>query len=192
MSIKPPFADAQTAWGAVLGLLYFIGEDPQRDGLRDTPARVARSLKEMTRGYAEDPRAILSATFDLECDEIVTLRGVRFASLCEHHLLPFTGIASVGYLPDKRVVGISKLARLVQCFARRLQIQERLTQQVAEAIQSHLEPRGVGVIIRAHHHCMGCRGIHQPDAEMVTSAMYGMFRDSVAARAEFMHLANGR
>lgn len=172
-------------------LLKWIGEDPTRDGLRDTPERVVRALKEMTRGYGEDPGDILSTVFDAEYDQIVVLRGIRFSSLCEHHLLPFTGQAAVGYLPGFNVVGLSKLARLVHCFARRLQIQERMTQQIAGAIQEHLKPLGVGVIVRAHHHCMGCRGVEQPSTEMITSAMTGVFRDLDAARAEFMRLAEG-
>jgi len=171
--------------GAVVTLLRWIGEDPDRDGLRDTPARVAKAWREMTSGYDDDPAAILSRTFDESSDEMIVLRGIDFHSTCEHHLLPFHGTAMVGYLPGK-VVGISKLARLVECFARRLQIQERMTRQIAEAVETHLDARGVGVIVRAHHLCMGCRGVRQPEAEMVTSAMLGTLRSDAKSRAEFL------
>jgi GTP cyclohydrolase I len=173
---------------AVTTLLTLIGEDPQRDGLVDTPARVIRAWKEMTCGYEEDPGVILSRTFQETSNEMVVLRGVSFTSICEHHLLPFHGTAAVGYLPGK-VVGISKLARLVQCFARRLQIQERLTRQIAAAIEDHLEPRGVGVMIRARHLCMGGRGVKLPDTELVTSAMLGQLREDANVRAEFLRIA---
>lgn len=173
---------------AVVRLLQFVGEDPTRDGLVDTPRRVTRALEEMTAGYRADPGEVLSRTFAVDCDEMVALRGIRFASLCEHHLLPFTGRADVVYVPGKRVVGISKLARLVDCFARRLQVQERMTQQIAAAIQDHLDPRGVAVVVRAHHHCMGCRGVGQPEAEMVTSALTGLMLDDHKARSEALSL----
>ena len=185
------YPTAQAAESAIRILLKRICENPDREGLVDTPARVVRSFEEMTCGYKEYAGDILKAIFSEHCDEIVLLRGVRFSSLCEHHLLPFTGVATVGYLPNDQVVGISKLARLVHCYARRLQVQERLTQQIAAALQEHLKPRGVGVVIRAHHHCMGCRGVEQPDAEMVTSAMTGLFRENAATKAEFMSLAKG-
>lgn len=170
---------------AVVTLLRWIGEDPSRDGLRDTPARVAKAWREMTSGYDDDPAEILARTFDESSDELIVLRNIAFHSTCEHHLLPFHGTATVGYLPGK-VVGISKLARLVECFARRLQIQERMTRQVAEAIEEHLGARGVGVIVRAHHLCMGCRGVRQPDTEMVTSAMLGTLRSDAKSRSEFL------
>src|SRR5881398_368459 len=141
----------------------------------------------MTAGYTEDPAEILSRTFDESSDELVILRGISFYSTCEHHLLPFYGTATVGYLPGK-VVGISKLARLVECFARRLQIQERMTRQIAKAVETHLDARGVGVILRAHHLCMGCRGVRQETTEMVTSAMLGTLRNDAMARAEFLRL----
>ena len=141
----------------------------------------------MTSGYGDDPAEILARTFEESSDEMVVLRGISFHSTCEHHMLPFYGEASVGYLPGK-VVGISKLARLVDCFARRLQIQERLTRQIAESVEEHLEARGVGVIIRAHHLCMGCRGVRQQTTEMVTSAMLGTLRNDAMARAEFLRL----
>src|SRR5688500_4686856 len=140
---------------AVEILLRLVGEDPKRDGLRNTPSRVVKALLEMRAGYDESPADILSTTSAEHSDELIVLRGIDFYSICEHHLLPFHGVAHVGYLPGK-VVGISKLARLVHCFARRLQIQERLTQQVAHAVETHLEAHGVGVIVAAHHLCMGC------------------------------------
>jgi len=172
---------------AVAILLRFIGEDPARDGLAGTPDRVVRAWREMTAGYAEDAGEILSRTFEETSDELVILAGISFYSTCEHHLLPFYGTASVGYLPGK-VVGISKLARLVQCFARRLQIQERMTKQIATAIAEHLDARGVGVVIKAHHLCMGCRGTRQPATQMVTSSMLGTLRNDAVSRSEFLRL----
>ncbi|MFP5246376.1 MAG: GTP cyclohydrolase I FolE [Thermoanaerobaculia bacterium] len=171
----------------VATLLRLIGEDPHRDGLRDTPSRVVKALLEMTAGYDESPADLLSRTFAEHSDELIVLRGIDFHSICEHHLLPFQGVAHVGYLPGK-VVGISKLARLVHCFARRLQIQERMTQQIASAVEEHLEARGVGVIVSAHHLCMGCRGVKLPATQLVTSAMLGMLRNSAETRSEFLRL----
>ena len=179
-----PAAEAEEA---VATLLRFIGEEPERDGLRDTPARVVKAWREMTAGYTEDPAEILARTFDESSDELVILRGISFYSTCEHHLLPFYGQAVVGYLPGK-VVGISKLARLVECFAKRLQVQERMTRQIAEAVEAHLEARGVGVVLRAHHLCMGCRGVRQEETEMVTSSMLGTLRTDATSRAEFLKL----
>lgn len=172
-------------------LLDAIGEDRNREGLVDTPARVLKALLEMTSGYTDKPEEILATTFEADgYDEMVVLRGIRFTSLCEHHMLPFSGVAHVGYLPKSRVVGLSKLARLVECYAKRLQLQERMTRQIAEALLGHLEPLGAGVVVSAHHSCMGCRGVRQPDAAMVTSAMLGVLRDEPAARAEFMMLCS--
>ncbi len=181
-------ADEAAAAEAISTLLLFIGEDPARDGLLDTPHRVVRAWREMTAGYEEDAEEILSRTFEETSDELVILGGISFYSTCEHHLLPFYGTASVGYLPGK-VVGISKLARLVQCFARRLQIQERMTKQIAEAIATHLQARGVGVVIKAHHLCMGCRGTRQPGTQMVTSSMLGTLREDAVSRSEFLRLS---
>lgn len=173
---------------SVRRLLEFIGEDPTRDGLRDTPARVVKALGEMTAGYGQSPGAILSTCFDVEeCDEMVVVRAIPFVSLCEHHMLPFTGTATIGYIPDGRVVGLSKLARLVDIFARRLQVQERMTIQIADAIGDHLSPRGVGVVIRATHSCMSARGVGKT-AEMVTSRLRGAILEVPQARAEFMAL----
>jgi len=172
----------------VIRQLEAIGEDPNRDGLRDTPKRVIKSLMEMTAGYGEEPASILSTTFDVEYDEVVILRNIPFTSLCEHHMLPFTGTATVGYLPGRRVVGLSKLARLVHCHARRLQVQERMTQDIARDIDRHLFTRGVAVVVTAGHSCMSCRGIGVSGSEMVTSAMLGRFREDQSLRAEFMGL----
>ena len=191
MSLSIPLFDFRNsedaAEEAVSTLLRFIGEDPSREGLADTPARVVRAWREMTAGYQEDPAEILSRTFDESSDELIMLRGISFYSMCEHHLLPFYGEACVGYLPGK-VVGISKLARLVNCFAHRLQVQERMTRQIADAIEAHLDARGVGVILRAHHLCMGCRGVRQQDTDMVTSAMLGTLRTDATSRSEFLRL----
>ncbi|MDQ3283283.1 MAG: GTP cyclohydrolase I FolE [Acidobacteriota bacterium] len=182
-----PRVTREEAEDAVRTLLRYVGEDVTRDGLLDTPQRVARAWRELTSGYDEEPATILGRTFAEECDELVVLRGIAFYSTCEHHLLPFYGEATVGYLPG-RVVGISKLARLVSCFARRLQIQERFTSQVADAIEEHLEARGVGVVLEAHHLCMGCRGVRQPETAMLTSAMRGVLRTDAIARSEFLRL----
>ncbi|MFA6954879.1 MAG: GTP cyclohydrolase I FolE [Thermoanaerobaculia bacterium] len=188
-ALGPPRVASADAERAVATLLEYVGEDPSRDGLRDTPARVVRSLRELTSGYDSDPSAILSRTFEESSDELILLRGIEFHSTCEHHLLPFHGTVTVGYLPG-RVVGISKLARLVDCFARRLQIQERLTNQIAHAIETHLEARGTGVVVSARHLCMACRGVRKESTVMVTSAMLGGLRTDAASRAEFLRLAS--
>lgn len=190
MSISPHVIEQVSeveAQEAIDTLLRFIGEDPDRDGLRETPARVVKAWREMTAGYDEDPAEILTRTFEETSDEMIVLRGISFYSTCEHHLLPFYGEATVGYLPG-RVVGISKLARLVNCFAQRLQIQERMTRQIADAIETHLDAKGVGVVLRAHHLCMGCRGVRQQDTDMVTSAMLGTLRSDATSRSEFLRL----
>lgn len=175
---------------AIRNLLEFIGEDVSRDGLKETPARVVRAWDELTAGYRDDPKQILSKTFDEQSDEMVVLNGIQFYSTCEHHMLPFMGEASVAYMPAKRVVGISKIARVVSCYARRLQIQERMTREIANALNDNLHPHGVGVIVRAHHLCMGCRGVKQPNTELVTSTLLGKFRDDTV-RSEFLRLING-
>lgn len=168
-------------------LLIQSVDDPDREGLQDTPLRVVKALREMTRGYSDDPALILSKTFNEQCDEMIVVTGITFTSLCEHHMLPFTGTADVGYIPGK-VVGLSKIARLVDCFAHRLQIQERLTAQIAKAILQHLEPRGVAVVINGTHACMSCRGVKKSGATMVTSAMHGIFKYNASARSEFLAL----
>lgn len=168
-------------------LLIQSVDDPDREGLQDTPLRVIKALKEMTTGYNEDPALILSKTFNERCDDMIVVTGIAFTSLCEHHMLPFTGTANVGYIPGK-VVGLSKIARLVDCFARRLQIQERMTAQIADAISQHLEAKGVAVVINGAHACMSCRGVKKAGATMVTSAMHGIFKDNTSARSEFLAL----
>lgn len=176
----------------IRSLLAMCGADPDDPGVRDTPRRVLKAMREMTAGRHEDPGAILSTTFEKHAyDQMIVLRGVEFVSLCEHHLLPFTGRAVVAYIPSNRVVGLSKLARLVECYARRLQIQERMTQQIADALTEHLQPRGVGVVLAASHSCMCARGVRKPGAEMVTSSLTGALRDKADARAELMSLLGG-
>lgn len=176
---------------AVREILLAIGEDPDREGLRRTPRRVADAYAELFAGLREDPRRHLRATFDENHKEMVVLREIPFASLCEHHLLPFTGIAHVGYIPRGRIVGLSKLARLVEGYARRPQVQERLTSEVADALMEEIEPDGCGVVIEAVHTCMTIRGIEKAGATMVTSAMRGGFRARPETRAEFMAIIRG-
>jgi GTP cyclohydrolase I len=187
--IKAEFVDAHSALRQVL---IAIGEDPDREGLQDTPARVIKSWTELFAGYGQDPAQILATTFgDVEgYDEMVLLKNIPFQSTCEHHMLPFHGQAHVAYLPKERVVGLSKLARLVECFGRRLQIQERLTREVAKAIMKHLQPHGCGVVIEAQHGCMVCRGVRKEGATMVTSTLEGDFKNP-ATRAEFLQLIRG-
>jgi len=174
-------------------ILEELGEDPEREGLRDTPRRVSEALRYMTKGYDEDPVAILrSALFTVDNQEIVLVRDIDFSSLCEHHMLPFMGRAHVAYIPNGRVVGLSKLARVVDVFARRLQVQERLTSEVAGAIQEALEPAGVAVVLEATHLCMVVRGVQKPNSITVTSAMFGAFRDDAMTRSELMQLIHSR
>lgn len=170
-------------------MLVAIGEDPEREGLRDTPKRVVKSWGELYAGYNQKPAEILSTVFeDGACDEVVILKNITFASMCEHHMIPFLGVAHIAYLPAGKVVGLSKLARLTECFARRLQIQEKMTTQIADAIQEHLKPKGIAVVIEAHHHCMSSRGVRKQSTAMVTSAMRGVFRENQAARSEVLAL----
>ena len=179
---------------AIRTLLEYVGEDPDREGLLDTPKRVAKAYKEWFGGYKIDPQTLLSTTFEEveNYDEIIILRNIKFHSHCEHHMAPIIGTATVGYLPKDRVVGISKLARVVEAYARRFQIQEVMTKQIADCINDVLNPRGVGVIIRAKHMCIGSRGVYKPDSDMVTSSMIGVFRESVQARTEFLSLSEMR
>lgn len=173
----------------VVDLIRVIGEDPTREGLADTPRRVVDAWREMCDGYNTDIGELLSRTFPDKSDEMVIVRGIEFVSLCEHHMLPFTGRASVGYVPSiDRVVGLSKIARLVDAFAHRLQVQERLTMQIAAALEEHLAPVGTGVVIAATHSCMSCRGARKAGAEMVTSSLHGVIRYDDKARAEFLRL----
>ncbi len=185
----------EEAEAAVRTLLRWAGDDPTREGLVDTPARVARAYEEFFAGYDVDPVALLERTFEETdgYDEIVLLRDIRLESHCEHHMVPIIGRAHVAYLPHRRVVGISKLARVVEAYGRRLQIQEKLTAQIANTIQQVLEPRGVAVVIEAAHQCMTTRGVHKTDVTMVTSRMLGAFRDDPTTRREVLAMiGNGR
>ncbi len=180
----------EEAEAAVRTLLRWAGDDADREGLRDTPARVARAWEEFFAGYAIDPKALLERTFSETegYDEMVLLRDIRFESHCEHHLAPIIGCAHVAYLPKHRVVGISKLVRVVEAFARRLQIQEKMTVQIANTINDVLEPNGVAVVVEAAHQCMTTRGVHKPGVSMVTSCMLGQFRSNASTRREFLSL----
>lgn len=182
---KPSRAEVESA---IKTLIRWTGDDPSRDGLRDTPGRVARAYQEFFKGYHDDPEAILKKTFEeIEgYDEMIVLRGIRFESHCEHHMAPIVGRAWVAYIPKGRVVGISKLARVVDAFAKRLQIQEKMTAQIANTVDSVLRPDGVGVVIKAEHHCMTTRGVHKHGTDMVTSRMLGVFRDNPMTRQEFL------
>jgi len=176
-----------------LELLKRIGEDPQRKGLLRTPQRAAQAIADLTRGYSQSPQDVLGhAIFEEDYDDIIVVREIEFYSLCEHHILPFFGKCHVAYLPKGRIVGISKIVRLVDMFARRLQVQERMTWQIARALDEALKPRGVAVIQDAQHLCMMMRGVQQHDSRVVTSAMLGQFRDNAASRAEVTGLINMR
>lgn len=179
------------AEAAVRTLIAWAGDDPNREGLLDTPARVARSYREMFSGYDEDPRHFLERTFEEVggYDDMIVLTDIRVVSVCEHHMLPVVGLAHVGYLPRNRVVGISKLARVVQGFAKRLQIQEKLTADIAEAIQEVLNPHGVGVVVKAEHSCMTLRGVNTPGSSLSTSRLLGVIRDDPRSRDEFLRIA---
>jgi GTP cyclohydrolase I len=184
---RPDRADVEAAFRTII---RWTGDDPERDGLIETPARVARSFEEFFVGYAQDPVEILQKTFEeIEgYDEMIVLRGIRFESHCEHHMAPIIGQAWVAYVPSGRVVGISKLARVVEVYAKRLQIQEKMTAQIANTINDVLKPQGVGAIIKASHHCMTTRGVHKPDSDLVTSRMLGCFRDNPLTRQEFLSM----
>jgi GTP cyclohydrolase I len=185
--MRPSRAEAEEA---VRTLIRWAGDNPERDGLHDTPQRVVKSYDEFFRGYDQDPEAILKKTFEeIEgYDEMIVLRGIRFESHCEHHMAPIIGRAWVGYVPNGRVVGISKLARVVDAYAKRLQIQEKMTAQIANTIEQVLQPQGVAVVIKAEHHCMTTRGVHKPGTDMVTSRMLGCFRDNALTRQEFLSM----
>ena len=192
-SVKPKLIEQkrpsrEEAQDAVSTLLRWAGDDPTREGLRDTPARVARAYEEWFSGYNVDPEDYMKRTFEeVEgYDEMIVLRGIRFESHCEHHLAPIIGKAHVGYLPSNRVVGISKLARVVEAYARRLQVQEKMNAQIASCIQRVLEPKGVAVVIEAQHQCMTTRGVHKTGVTMVTSTMLGAFRKDPMTRREFL------
>lgn len=187
--VRPSRAEAEEA---VRTLLRWTGEDPSRDGLVETPERVVSAYEEYSAGYQHDPEAILEKTFEETegYDEMIVLRGIRFESHCEHHLAPIIGRAWVGYIPEGHVVGISKLARVVEIYAKRLQIQEKMTAQIANVIEKVLKPQGVAVVLKAEHHCMTTRGIHKPGTDMVTSRMLGVFRDNAITRQEFLSMVD--
>jgi GTP cyclohydrolase I len=182
---RPDRAEVEAA---VRTMIRWAGDDPDREGLQETPARVTRAFEEFFGGYAQDPSDFLAKTFEEVggYDEMILLSGIRFESHCEHHMAPVIGHAWVGYVPNGRVVGISKLARVVDVFARRLQVQEKMTAQIADTIDRILKPKGVGVVIKASHHCMTTRGVHKPDTDLVTSRMLGCLRDNAQARQEFL------
>ncbi|WGJ13946.1 GTP cyclohydrolase I FolE [Methylocapsa sp. D3K7] len=185
---RPNRADVEAAFRTII---RWTGDDPEREGLIETPARMARAFEEFYAGYAQDPVAFLQKTFEeIEgYDEMIVLRGIRFESHCEHHMAPIIGHAWVAYVPNGRVVGISKLARVVEVYAKRLQIQEKMTAQIANSISDVLKPQGVAVTIKASHHCMTTRGVHKPDSDLVTSCMLGCFRDNPLTRQEFLSMA---
>jgi len=186
--LEPKQADKPIA-PFITGMLDAIGEDPNRDGLRQTPFRVEKALRFLTSGYQTDIAKIVNkAIFEVTYDEMVIVKDIEFFSMCEHHMLPFYGKMHVAYLAKNKVIGLSKLPRIVNAFARRLQIQERLTQQVAQCIQDHLDPRGVGVVVEAQHFCMMMRGVEKQQSSTVTSAMLGAFRDNKETRDEFLAL----
>jgi GTP cyclohydrolase IA len=186
---RPSDAEAEAAFTSIL---RWMGENPDRDGLRETPKRLVKAYREYFCGYEDEPEEILRKTFEEidGYDEMVVLRGVTFESHCEHHMAPIIGRAWVGYVPDRRVVGISKLARVVEAYARRLQIQERMTAQIANAVERELKPRGIAVVIKAVHHCMLSRGVHKQGSDLVTSRMLGCFRDDPMTRSEFLAMTN--
>ena len=190
----PARPDRGDAENAVRTLIRWAGDDPDREGLRDTPARVARAYADWFSGYTLDPGEYLRRTFEEVAgyDELIVLRDIEFESHCEHHMAPIIGVAHVGYLPNQRVVGISKLARVVEVFARRFQVQEKMTAQIAGCIDEVLQPRGVGVMIEATHQCMTTRGIHKRGVSLVTSQMLGAFREDGRTRAEFLELVGRR
>ena len=190
MARKRQRPSEEDALAAVRTLIEWAGDDPDREGLLDTPRRVIKAYRELFSGYESDPREYLARTFEEVggYDELVLLRDIRLVSFCEHHMLPFLGRAHVGYLPNERVVGISKLARVVQGFARRLQIQEKLTAEIAEAVQDILKPKGVGVVIVSEHSCMTMRGVNTPGSRLTTSSLLGEVRDDPRTRQEFFDL----
>ncbi len=193
MDAEKPDLSAATTAELYRELLVRYGEDPERDGLRRTPERMEKAMAFLTRGYDMDPTQILrGALFDVDYDQMVIVKDVEFFSMCEHHLLPFFGKAHVAYIPNGKVIGLSKIPRLIDVFARRLQVQERLTNQVADAIMDAIQPQGVGVVIEAQHLCMMMRGVEKQHSATVTSAMLGVFRDVQTTRSEFLSLVRGR
>jgi GTP cyclohydrolase I len=186
-----PHVDHERIEAAVREILLAVGEDPDREGLQETPARVARMYAELFSGLNRDPRDLLKKTFTQEYNEMVVVRDIRFESMCEHHLLPFFGKAHIAYLPNGKIVGLSKLPRAVEMLSRRPQVQERMTEQLADLLMAELDARGVGVVLEATHTCMTIRGVRKPDAMCSTSAMRGTFRENQATRSEFLALIHG-
>ncbi len=192
-AVEPATLTSASFAELVREVLVRLGEDPSREGLVATPGRMQRALEFLTKGYKEDPDAILrGALFTVDYDEMVIVKDIEMFSLCEHHMLPFFGKVHVAYIPKGKVVGLSKIPRLVECFARRLQVQERLTTQIAEAIQKAIQPMGVGVVIEARHLCMMMRGVEKQHSQAVTSSMQGVFRNSQKTREEFLSLIRGK
>lgn len=183
--------DMQRLQNAVREILAAVGEDPNREGLLETPARVARMYAELFSGLHDDPRAHLKKVFTEEYDEVVVVRDISFNSMCEHHLLPFMGMAHIGYIPNGKVLGLSKLARVVESVSHRPQVQERMTEEIARLLESELDAKGVGVVVEATHTCMTIRGVRKPGSLCVTSAMKGLFRTNISSRAEIMQLIYG-
>ena len=188
---EPLQVDHERIQKAVREILAAVGEDPDREGLLETPARVGRMYAEMFSGLARDPKIHLEKVFTESYDEVVLIKDISFCSMCEHHLLPFTGVAHVGYLPDGKVVGLSKLARVVEDVARRPQVQERMTETIAQLVETQLNARGVAVVLEASHSCMTIRGIKKPGATCTTSSMRGVFRENLSSRAEILGLIMG-
>lgn len=178
------------AFNGIQSLITLLGDDVNRDGLQDTPFRVIKAFAEYTQGYREDPKTHLEKTFDVDHQELVLVRDIEFHSMCEHHFAPFYGVAHIGYIPNKKITGLSKLARVTDGFAKRFQVQERLTNQIADAIVEVLEPQGVMVVIEAKHMCMCARGVKKSGSATTTSAVRGVFKDEPEARAEFLSLLN--
>ncbi|WP_410775710.1 GTP cyclohydrolase I FolE [Ectobacillus funiculus] len=190
--INKKIAQSQSFMNAVRELIELCGDDPDRDGLEETPYRVLKAFLEYTEGYREDPKAHLMKTFDVDHQELVLVRDIEFHSMCEHHFAPFFGVAHVGYIPNEKITGLSKIARLVEGYAKRFQVQERMTTEIVEAIEEILEPKGIMVVIEAKHMCMCGRGIKKSNASTVTSSVRGIFADQPDARAEFLSLLQGR
>lgn len=186
-----PGLDQLMAAQAVRSLISYLGDDPDREGLVDTPGRVLRAYKELFAGYRQDPAVVLKTFKDGCCDEMVICKDIEFSSTCEHHMLPFMGSAAVAYVPGGCIVGLSKLARLLDVYARRLQVQERLTTQVTAALDTYLRPRGSACVIQAKHLCMACRGVQKQHSVMVTSSLTGVFKDDARTRAEFLQHLKG-
>ena len=189
---EAPFVDHERIEAAVREILTAVGEDPDREGLLETPARVARMYAEMFSGLNDDPRRHLEKAFTEKYDELVLVRDIAFNSMCEHHLLPFMGHAHIGYIPDGQVLGLSKLARVVESVSHRPQVQERMTEQIADLLEHDLGAKGVAVVLEASHTCMTIRGVRKPGSLCVTSAIKGIFRDNVSSRAEVLSLINGK